>query len=137
MWTSWRDSCGVIRPTIFWTALIAFWILCLGASTVEAQVPVGMGMGLSVPTILNIATVGGGVLAVIVRIDTTQKQRDKADEKRDEMYLRGMAEIKADIKDMRAAMYTRLEAEAHWQTATSEHTAFDKRITRLEEHEDA
>ena len=52
-------------------------------------------------------------------------------------HLRMYVALQNTLSEIKADMYTRKEAEARWQTATSEHAAFDKRITRLEDHEDA
>lgn len=47
------------------------------------------------------------------------------------------ATLTAGIAEIKASMYTRQEADARWQAKIAEHAAFDKRITRIEEHEDA
>lgn len=130
MWGGGRGFSGAMQQMTFWIVLIIFWLLCLGASTVEAQaLPVGMDLLTVWPSILQTLTVGGATVAVIVRIDEAQKQRLK-DMDRVESMVR---EIKVDLKEIRSEMFTRREVEEARRTADAEHKAFDHRITALEE----
>jgi len=128
MWGGGRDFGGV-KHWIFWMGLIAFWAICLGAQTAQAQLSIPTALSADWPALLQTGGVIVGTVAVIVRIDTTQKAREKNDERWERMF----ADIKGELKDIRSEMFSRHEVEEARRTMSAEHKAFDDRITRLEQ----